>query len=265
GAHREAAPRPSFASARGCTRRGGRARGARPRRRPDNVPQARQCAELGGYAAREALVGARAVQAASRTARAPKTMADIHSGAQRTRDLRFRGGALRAEGALRREDRARARARRRSSRYALSRDLRRWRSRLERRRTAAHRGRRGGRSFQHAAGAVRGVPRSGFDAVRDGEERATPRRGGENEAMSDIDVAVVIVTYKTADLTIDCLRSVAAERLTSRIPIRAIVVDNASDDASSISRAIEANGWSSWVTLVIAPRNGGFAYGNNVV
>jgi len=82
--------------------------------------------------------------------------------------------------------------------------------------------------------------------------------------MSDIDVAVVIVTYKTADLTIDCLRSVAAERLTPRIPIRAIVVDNASDDASSISRAIEANGWSSWVTLVIAPRNGGFAYGNNV-
>ena len=82
--------------------------------------------------------------------------------------------------------------------------------------------------------------------------------------MSHIDVAVAIVSYRCADLTIDCLRSVEAERSTVDVHIRAIVVDNASGDASLISQAIEARGWSSWITLIIAPRNGGFAYGNNL-
>jgi hypothetical protein len=46
--------------------------------------------------------------------------------------------------------------------------------------------------------------------------------------------------------------------------LRAIVVDNASGDAPEIARAIDAAGWHSWVTLIEAPRNGGFAYGNNL-
>ena len=46
--------------------------------------------------------------------------------------------------------------------------------------------------------------------------------------------------------------------------IRVVVVDNASGDAPAIAEAIEKNSWSSWVTLVRAPRNGGFAYGNNL-
>jgi GT2 family glycosyltransferase len=82
--------------------------------------------------------------------------------------------------------------------------------------------------------------------------------------MRDIGVVVAIVTYKSAALTIDCLRSIQAERSTAGLRLRAIVVDNASNDAPLIAEAIEANGWSSWVTLVEAPRNGGFAYGNNV-
>jgi hypothetical protein len=82
--------------------------------------------------------------------------------------------------------------------------------------------------------------------------------------MSDIDVAIVIVTYKCADLTIDCLRSIEAERSTPGLKIRVIVVDNASGDAPSIAKTIEINHWSSWVTLIQAPRNGGFAYGNNL-
>ena len=82
--------------------------------------------------------------------------------------------------------------------------------------------------------------------------------------MSNIDVVVVVVSYRCADLTIDCLRSVEVERSTVDVRIRAIVVDNASGDASLISQAIEAHGWSSWTTLIIAPRNGGFAYGNNL-
>jgi N-acetylglucosaminyl-diphospho-decaprenol L-rhamnosyltransferase len=82
--------------------------------------------------------------------------------------------------------------------------------------------------------------------------------------MSRIDVAIAIVTYRSAELAIGCLRSIEAERSSSSLLIRVIVVDNASKDAPLIAEAIESNGWSSWVTLVEAPRNGGFAYGNNV-
>jgi GT2 family glycosyltransferase len=77
-------------------------------------------------------------------------------------------------------------------------------------------------------------------------------------------VAVVIVTFKSAALTIESLQSVAAERSTAGFHIRAVVVDNASGDMPQIAAAVEANGWAGWVTLVIAAKNGGFAYGNNL-
>jgi hypothetical protein len=83
--------------------------------------------------------------------------------------------------------------------------------------------------------------------------------------MNDINVVVAIVTYKSATLTIDCLHSIDAERqATPGVKIRAIVVDNASGDAPAIAEAIEAKGWAPWVTLLEAPTNGGFAYGNNL-
>jgi hypothetical protein len=82
--------------------------------------------------------------------------------------------------------------------------------------------------------------------------------------MSELDIAVVIVTYKTAQLTIDGLRSVERERSTPGLRIRAIVIDNASGDLPVIARAVEDNHWTSWVTLIPAPKNGGFAYGNNL-
>ncbi len=82
--------------------------------------------------------------------------------------------------------------------------------------------------------------------------------------MKEIDVAIAIVSYRSAELAINCLRSIAAERSTPEMRIRVVIVDNASGDAPAISEAIDANSWSSWVTLVRAPRNGGFAYGNNL-
>lgn len=82
--------------------------------------------------------------------------------------------------------------------------------------------------------------------------------------MKELDVAVAIVSYKSAGLTIDCLRSIEPERLTPGVRVRAIVVDNASGDATALAEAIAANSWASWVTLVQAGRNGGFAYGNNL-
>ncbi len=83
------------------------------------------------------------------------------------------------------------------------------------------------------------------------------------ETAHDLDIAVIIVTYKSAGLAIESLRSLDRERSTPGLLIRAIVVDNASGDLPVIARALESNEWSSWVTLVSAPKNGGFAYGNN--
>jgi hypothetical protein len=82
--------------------------------------------------------------------------------------------------------------------------------------------------------------------------------------MSELDVAVVIVTYKCAALTIESLQSVATERAVAGFHIRVVVVDNASGDAPAIVAVIESNGWGTWVTLVVAEKNGGFAYGNNL-
>jgi N-acetylglucosaminyl-diphospho-decaprenol L-rhamnosyltransferase len=82
--------------------------------------------------------------------------------------------------------------------------------------------------------------------------------------MSAADVVIAIVSYKSAALTIECLRSIDAERSTPGVRIRAIVVDNASGDAPEIARSIEDNSWASWVTLATAPKNEGFGYGNNL-
>ncbi len=78
------------------------------------------------------------------------------------------------------------------------------------------------------------------------------------------DLGVVIVSYKSAALAVDCLRSVAAERERSTLRMRCVVIDNASGDGPPIAQAIDANGWEDWARVVIAPRNGGFAYGNNL-
>jgi GT2 family glycosyltransferase len=82
--------------------------------------------------------------------------------------------------------------------------------------------------------------------------------------MNGIEIAVVIVTYKSAELTIACLASIDSEKETQGLKIRVIVVDNASGDLPQIEEAVHRCGWSSWVTLMLAPRNGGFAYGNNL-
>ena len=75
---------------------------------------------------------------------------------------------------------------------------------------------------------------------------------------------VVVVSYKSAALTVDCLRSIAVERLTSALDIRCVVIDNASGDEPVVAAAIADHGWGDWARVVVAPRNGGFAYGNNL-
>jgi len=79
-----------------------------------------------------------------------------------------------------------------------------------------------------------------------------------------VDVVVVIVTYHSARLTSKSLQSVHVEREMQGLSIRAVVVDNSSGDLPEIAQAVAENDWADWVTLVSAPRNGGFAYGNNL-
>ena len=75
---------------------------------------------------------------------------------------------------------------------------------------------------------------------------------------------VVIVNYRTPDLTIDCLRSLVSE-VRSLPGTRVVVTDNDSGDSSveQIGAAIETEGWSDWASFQPLDRNGGFAYGNN--
>src|SRR6478736_3577626 len=72
---------------------------------------------------------------------------------------------------------------------------------------------------------------------------------------------IVIVNYRTADLTIDALRAIAPQIAQS---MRAVVTDNLSGDDSveRIERAIAQNNWH-WAGMMPFERNGGFAYGNN--
>lgn len=89
--------------------------------------------------------------------------------------------------------------------------------------------------------------------------------------MSDINqldnptrLLVVIVNYRTAGLTIDCLHSLVSE-VQSLPGTRVVVTDNASGDDSptKIQTAIDTEGWGDWVSFQPLECNGGFAYGNN--
>lgn len=79
---------------------------------------------------------------------------------------------------------------------------------------------------------------------------------------------VAIVNYRTGDLVVECLRSLAPEVAALEAhasTVRVVVVDNASgdDSADRIEEAIATNGWTHWAEVRRLPRNGGFAYGNN--
>jgi GT2 family glycosyltransferase len=76
---------------------------------------------------------------------------------------------------------------------------------------------------------------------------------------------VVIVNYRTADLTVDALASLCTQ-MPLRGSSRIVVVDNASGDGSAdrMEAAIDDRGWSDRVELVRSDRNDGFAAGNNL-
>lgn len=80
-------------------------------------------------------------------------------------------------------------------------------------------------------------------------------------------VHVVVVSYKTAALVTSLLRSLQNDRaneLDRGTIFRVFVVDNDSGDAEILEKLVADSGWQDWVTVFKAPKNGGFAYGNNL-
>lgn len=77
-------------------------------------------------------------------------------------------------------------------------------------------------------------------------------------------VRIIIVNYRTAGLTVDCLRSLASQ-LDNHADARVVVVDNGSNDhsAEQIRGAIRTEGWENWAGLRELPSNDGFAAGSN--
>src|SRR5262245_28788043 len=78
-------------------------------------------------------------------------------------------------------------------------------------------------------------------------------------------LVIAVVNYRTPEVTLDCLRSLAPE-LAAIAGVRVVVVDNASGDGSleRIGAAIRENGWSEWAELLPSDRNLGFAGGTNL-
>jgi len=78
-------------------------------------------------------------------------------------------------------------------------------------------------------------------------------------------LAVIVLNYRRAELTIECLKSLADE-MAQHPDWCTVLVDNASDDGSAetLQHAIDTHGWSSWLTFIRSPDNTGFAGGNNL-
>jgi N-acetylglucosaminyl-diphospho-decaprenol L-rhamnosyltransferase len=79
-------------------------------------------------------------------------------------------------------------------------------------------------------------------------------------------VFVVVLCYRVADLTIDCLRSLDPEM--QRAPgFRVGLLENGTggDSAERLRTAIHDNGWESWVDLTEVYPNRGFTGGNNLL
>ncbi|HUB82393.1 MAG TPA: glycosyltransferase family 2 protein [Bryobacteraceae bacterium] len=76
---------------------------------------------------------------------------------------------------------------------------------------------------------------------------------------------IVILNYRTAKLTIDCLQSIAAQTA-DRTDTSVVVLENGSGDnsAAELGDTIAARGWSSRVELILSGTNLGFTAGNNL-
>ena len=75
---------------------------------------------------------------------------------------------------------------------------------------------------------------------------------------------IIIVNYRTPELTADCLQSLLDESIIDE-NTRVSLVDNCSNDGSveQLEQLIRVNDWWSWIDWIPLEHNGGFAFGNN--
>jgi N-acetylglucosaminyl-diphospho-decaprenol L-rhamnosyltransferase len=87
----------------------------------------------------------------------------------------------------------------------------------------------------------------------------------DGEEFSVLATAIIIVNYCTAQLVMDCLNSIDSSCLKTHSNVVELI-DNASPDNSvqEMREAILKKKWETWVSVVAARSNGGFAYGNNI-
>ena len=77
---------------------------------------------------------------------------------------------------------------------------------------------------------------------------------------------IALLCYRVPELTIDCLRSLSSE--IGRVPGTKVgLLENGSgrDAVEKLTRAIQENGWDSWVELTTVDVNQGFCKGNNIL
>lgn len=81
-----------------------------------------------------------------------------------------------------------------------------------------------------------------------------------------VKLLVVVLNYRVAGLTIDCLRSLAPQML-SFPGCKVAVVENGSADGSAecLHEAVAEADWQQWVEFLPLPENLGFTKGNNYV
>lgn len=83
-----------------------------------------------------------------------------------------------------------------------------------------------------------------------------------SETDTVLQVAVVIVNYKSAELTQRALASLAVENENPAISLSVVVVENDSGDAERLREVIRP--FEGFAQLVVSPINGGFGAGNNL-
>ncbi|MDJ0843730.1 glycosyltransferase family 2 protein [Crocosphaera sp.] len=79
-----------------------------------------------------------------------------------------------------------------------------------------------------------------------------------------MDLAIVIINYRTPQLVIDCLQSLQPQIDSSRHRVMLVDNDSGDDSVPILEQAIKDYHWESWVTLIPSPVNGGFSAGNNI-
>lgn len=114
------------------------------------------------------------------------------------------------------------------------------------------------------SGVISPVPVRSAAARRFPNREPPVSRFEPQSAAASTSLLVVIVNYRTADLTIDCLTSLEPQ-VAGRPGTQVVVVDNASGDDSvdRLSQAVRQRNWGAWAAIQPINRNGGFAAGNN--